>query len=155
MKRQLLLQPLQCLRLRRWLARFRWQRWLLRWRRWQPLWRLQLWSSLWLPLPELRLVLSQLPSVVLGSQVCPRPVPLWPVRFALRWLLLLPCLQLQQPLLLLLPDRTLCRQLSFRYSLPLWSQRWLRLLLQPLQCLRQQRWLARFRWLLSQLRSRR
>jgi hypothetical protein len=26
-----LLQPLQCLRLQRWLARFRWQRWLLRW----------------------------------------------------------------------------------------------------------------------------
>jgi hypothetical protein len=33
-----------------------------------------------------------------------------------------------------------------------WSQRWLRLLLQPLQCLRLQRLRERFHWLLSQLR---
>jgi hypothetical protein len=71
--------------------------------------------------------------------VCPKPAPLWPVRFALRWLLPLPCLQLQQPLLLLLPDRTLYRQLSFRCSLLLWSRRWLRLLLQLPQWLRLRR----------------
>jgi hypothetical protein len=86
--------------------------------------------------------------------VCPKPAPLWPVRFALRWLLPLPCLQLQQPLLLLLPDRTLYRQLSFRCSLLLWSRRLLRLLLQLPQRLRLQRWLVLFRWLLSQLRWR-
>jgi hypothetical protein len=48
-------------------------------------------------------------------------------------------LQLQQPLLLLLPDRTLYRQLSFRCSLLLWSRRWLRLLLQLPQWLRLRR----------------
>jgi hypothetical protein len=62
------------------------------------------------------------------------------VRLELRWLLLLPCWRLQQPLLLLLlPDRTLYRQLSFRCSLLLWSRRWLRLLLQLPQWLRLRR----------------
>jgi hypothetical protein len=65
----------------------------------------------WLPLPELLLVLPQLPSVVLALLVYPRPVPLWPVRFALRWLLPLPWLRLQQPLSLQRPSRLLCRLL--------------------------------------------
>jgi hypothetical protein len=71
--------------------------------------------------------------------VCPKPAPLWPVRFSLRWLQRLPLLPLQQPLLLLLPDRTLYRQLSFRCSLLLWSRRWLRLWLQLPQWLRLRR----------------
>jgi hypothetical protein len=57
---RLLLQLPQWLRLRRWLARFRWQRWLLRW---LPQQQLSLQSLWWLPrppLPELRLVLFQL-----------------------------------------------------------------------------------------------
>jgi hypothetical protein len=87
--------------------------------------------------------------------VCPKPAPLWPVRFALRWLLPLPWLRLQQPLLPMLPDRLPCRLLWFRCSLLLWSLRLLRLLLQLPQRLRLQRWLVLFRWLLSQLRWRR
>jgi hypothetical protein len=142
-------------RLQRLRERLHWLQWLLRLRRWQPLWRLQLWSSLWPQLPELQLVLSPLPSVVLALLACPRPVPLWPVRFALRWLLPLPCLQLLRMLLLLLPDRTLCRLLWFRCSLLLWSQRLRRLLPLLRPSLQLQRWLARFHWPLSQLRLRR
>jgi hypothetical protein len=61
-----LLQLPQWLRLRRWLARFRWQRWLLRWLPQQRLSLQSLWWLLRLPLPELRLVLFQLLSVVLA-----------------------------------------------------------------------------------------
>jgi hypothetical protein len=63
--------------------------------------------------------------------VCPRPVPLWPVRLALRWLLplqWLPHLLLRLPML---PSRLLWRLSLLRCSLHLWSQRWLQLL--PLQ----------------------
>jgi hypothetical protein len=134
-------------RLQRLRERFHWLLSQLRWQHWRPLWLLWLLWSLPLPLPGLRLVWSPLPSVVLASQVCPRPVPLWPVRLALRWLLLQPLLPLQQQLLLQRPSRSLCRLLSFRYSLLLWSQRLRQLLLQPLQCLRLQRWLVLFRWL--------
>jgi hypothetical protein len=112
-----------------------------------------LWS-LWPQLPGLRLVLSQLPSVVLASLVYSKRLLLLQVRFARRWLLPLPCWRLQQPLLPMLPDRLPCRLLWFRCSLLLWSLRLQRLLLQPLQCLRLQRWLALFHWLLSQLRWR-
>jgi hypothetical protein len=118
------------------------------------LWLLWLLWSLRLLLPGLRLVLSPLLSVEPVLQVCPRPVPLWPIGFALRWLLLQPLLPLQRQLLLLLPDRPLCRLLWFRCSLLLWSQRLRQLLLQLLQCLRLQRWLVLFRWLQWLLRWR-
>jgi hypothetical protein len=52
--------------LQRWLEFLLWLRWLLRWRRLQPLWLLWLLWSLRLPLPGLRLVLFQLPSVALA-----------------------------------------------------------------------------------------
>jgi hypothetical protein len=64
--RRLLPQLLQCLRLRRWLVLFRWQRWRLRWLPQQRLSLQSLWWSLRLQLPELRLVLFQLLSVVLA-----------------------------------------------------------------------------------------
>jgi hypothetical protein len=147
MSRPLLLPQRPSLQLRRWPALFRWLLSLLRWRRWQPLWLLQLWSLLWPQLPELRLVLFQLLSVALVLQAYPKRLLLWPVRFALRWLMLLPWLPLQQQLSMSLPDRPLCRLLWSRYSLLLWSQRWLRLLLQLLPLWQLQRWLARFRWL--------
>jgi hypothetical protein len=106
-------------RLQRLRERFHWLLSQLRWQHWRPLWLLWLLWSLPLPLPGLRLVWSPLPSVVLASQVCPRPVPLWPVRLALRWLLLQPLLPLQQQLLLLLPNRPLCRLSSLRWLSPL------------------------------------
>jgi hypothetical protein len=56
----------------RWRALFRWQRWLLRWLHWRPMSLQSLWWLLRLPLPELRLVLSQLLSVVLVLQVYPK-----------------------------------------------------------------------------------
>jgi hypothetical protein len=60
--------------------------------------------------------------------VYPTRLPLWPVRFALRWLLQQQLLPLQQLLSLQRPIRPLCRLLWFRCSLLLWSLRWLRLL---------------------------
>jgi hypothetical protein len=142
--RRLLPQLPQWLRLRRWLARFRWQRWLLRW---LPQQQLSLQSLWWLPLPplpELRLVLSPLLSVVLALQVYPKRIPIWPVRFARHWLLQQPLLPLQQQLLLPRPNRLLCRLLWSRCSLLLWSRRLRQLLLQPLQCLRLPHLRARF-----------
>jgi hypothetical protein len=117
--RQLLLQLLQCLRLQRWRALFRWQRWLLRWLHWRPLWLLRLLWSLRLLLPGLRLVLSPLLSVEPVLQVCPRPVPLLPIHFARRWLLPLPLLPLQQPLLPMQPVEPLCRLSSLHWLSPL------------------------------------
>jgi hypothetical protein len=78
-------------RQKRLLEFLRLQRWLLRWRRW-PLLSLQLllWS-LSLPLPGLRLVFLQLLSIARVLLACPMRLPLSPVRFALRWLLRLPC----------------------------------------------------------------
>jgi hypothetical protein len=99
-----------------------------------------------LPLPELRLVLPQLPSVVLELLAYPKPAPLLQVRFARHWLLPLPCLQLLQQLSRRRPSRPLYRLLWSRYSLLQWSLCWLRLLLQLPQCLRLQRWLVLFRW---------
>jgi hypothetical protein len=84
--------------------------------------------------------------------VYPTRLPLWPVRFALRWLLQQQLLPLQQLLSLQRPIRPLCRLLWFRCSLLLWSLRWLQLLLQLPQCLLRQRWLVLFHWPLSQLR---
>jgi hypothetical protein len=72
-----------------------------------------------LPLPELRLVLSPLLSVEPVLLVYPTRLPLWPVRFALRWLLPQPLLPLQQQLLLPLPDRPLCRLSSIHWPWPL------------------------------------
>jgi hypothetical protein len=117
-----LLQPLQCLRLQRWLVLFRWLQWLPHWLQRQPLSLLWLLWSLWPQLPGLRLVLSPLPSVVLAMLACPRPVPLWPVRLALRWLLPLPCLRLQQQLSLKRPSQPLCRLSSLRWLSPLQLQ---------------------------------
>jgi hypothetical protein len=71
------------------------------------LWLLWLLWSLPLPLQGLRLVWSPLLSVVLELLVCPRPVPLWPVRLARRWLLPLPWLPHLLLLLPMLPVRIL------------------------------------------------
>jgi hypothetical protein len=78
-----------------------------------------LWWSLPLPLPGLQLALSPLLSGVLALQAYPKRIPLWLVRLALRWLLLQPLLPLQQQLLLLLPNRPLCRLSSLRWLSPL------------------------------------
>jgi hypothetical protein len=80
-------------------------------------------------------------------QACPKRLPLWPIRFALRWLLPLPCLQLLQQQSLPRPNRPLWRLWWLRCSLRLLSLRWMRLLLQLPHWLRLQRWLARFHWL--------
>jgi hypothetical protein len=149
---RLLLPQRPLWRLQRLRERFRWLQWLLRWRRWQPLWLVQLWSLLWLPLPGLQLALSPLLSVEPVLQVCPKPVPLLPIHFARRWLLLLPCLPLQRLPLRPLPVRPLCRLLWSRYSLLLWLLRWQQLLLPQLPSLQQPHLQALFRWLLSQLR---
>jgi hypothetical protein len=144
--RPLLLRLRPLWQLLRWLEFLRWRLLQLHSLHWQPLSLQSLW---WLPrppLPELRLVLSPLLSVVLALQVYPKRIPIWPVRFARHWLLQQPLLPLQQQLLLPRPNRLLCRLLWSRCSLLLWSQRWLRLLLQPLQCLRLRRWLVLFRW---------
>jgi hypothetical protein len=146
----LLLLPLW--RLQRWLEFLRWRLSQLHWLHWQHLSLQSPLSSLWLPLPGLRLVLPQLPSVEPVLLPCSMQLLLLPVRFALRWLMQLPCWRLQQQLSLQRPSRLLCRLLWFRCSLLLWSLRWLQLLLQLPQCLLRQRWLVLFHWPLSQLR---
>jgi hypothetical protein len=150
-----LLPQLQLLwQLQRWLVLFRWQRWQLRSRHSLPLSLQLLWWSLLLQLLGLPLVLSQLPSVVLASQVCPRPVPLLPIHFARRWLLPLPLLPLQQQLSLQRPSRLLCRLSSLRWlsQLQLPMLRLLLLLQQP--SWRLQRLRERFHWLQWLLRLR-
>jgi hypothetical protein len=117
--RRLLLQPLQWLLLQRLLVLFRWLQWLLRLLRLLPMWLLPLWPSLPPLQPELRIVFLPLLSIARALQAYPKLILLWPVRFALRWLLPLHWSPLQRPLLLMPLIRLLWRLSSLRWQSPL------------------------------------
>jgi hypothetical protein len=107
------------------------------------------------PLPELRLVLSQLLSVEPVLLACPVRLLLLPILLARHWLLQLPCLPLLQQPSLQRPSRPLCCLSSLHWLWPLQLPMLRPLLLQLPQCLQQERLRERLHWLQWLLRWRR